>query len=200
MLLPLLSLLLIGSRVAAAEQPPAAPPLAVQACFPCHGPAGNSQGPATPSLAGLPRVYLLKVLRAYRHGGRFGTVMGRLLQHASDAQLSVMADYFSRQRPQIPKQRFSWEQAAKGRQLHRIYCRSCHGDSGQAPEIGTPRLNGVWMDYLRWTLRDYLVGVNHADEEMSQALIWVIRRHGEAGLEALVHYYGSARPDRAEPP
>ena len=174
--------------------------MTVQTCFPCHGPAGVSRRSAIPSLAGLPRVYLLKVLRAYRHGGRFGTVMGRLLQHASDEELSVMADYFSRRKSEIPKQRFKWDLVSKGRQLHRIYCRNCHGDLDQAPDIGTPRLNGIWMDYLRWTLQDYMVGVNQADDDMSKALVWVIRRHGDTGLEALVNYYGSARPDSAGVP
>lgn len=174
---------------------PAAPPLTVQGCFGCHGPAGNSGAPAIPSLAGLPRGYLLEILKDFRHGGRFGTIMGRLLQDFTDAQLSGMADYFSRQTAQIPRQQVDWDLASRGRQLHRLYCRECHGDPGHEPEADTPRLSGVWMDYLRWTLKDYLLGANQSDDEMSQALIWVIRRHGEAGLEALVHYYGSARSD-----
>jgi len=55
-------------------------------------------------------------------------------------------------------------------------------------------LNGRWMDYLRWTLQDYMLGISQADEQMSEQLILLIRRHGEAGIEALIHYYGSARP------
>lgn len=201
----LVFLLFMTHPVLAQEQPTQLPPeppppLWVQGCFPCHGPAGNSRGPAIPSLAGLPRDYLLKVLRAYRHGGRFGTVMGRLLEGFSNSQLEEMADYFSRQPIAIPKQRVDWELASKGRQLHRIYCRKCHGDRKRVPQANTPHLSGRWMGYLRWTLQDYLIGVNQAGDEMSRALIWVIRRHGEAGLEALVHYYGSARPDPPPPP
>jgi hypothetical protein len=52
------------------------------------------------------------------------------------------------------------------------------------------------MDYLRWTLQDYLLGANQTEDKMSKALIRVIRHHGDEGLEALVHYYGSARPSR----
>lgn len=173
----------------------ALPPLAVQGCFGCHGPAGRSGAPAIPSLAGLPRDYLLAVLRAYRHGGRFGTVMERLLAGSSEAQLEAMADYFSRQPAQIPKQRImDWDRVSRGRQLHRHYCRECHGDTGRKPEDGVPRLNGQWMAYLRWTLQDYLIGINQAGDGMSRALIRLIRRHGDDGLEALIHYYASARP------
>ena len=168
--------------------------LAVQGCFGCHGPQGQSQSPSIPSLAGLSRGYLLSVLRAYRHGGRFSTVMGRLLSGASDADLAEMADYFSRQTARVPKQRVDWDLASKGRQLHRLYCRECHGDRHQDGEPGTPKLNGQWMSYLRWTLRDYLMGANQTEQAMSHSLIRLIRRHGEEGLEALIHYYGSARP------
>jgi cytochrome subunit of sulfide dehydrogenase len=173
------------------------PSLTLQGCFACHGPAGNSQGPAIPSIAGLPRDYLLQGLKAYRHGGRFSTLMGRLLRGVTDEQLVEMADFFSRQVTEIPKQRIDWDQASRGRQLHRLYCRKCHGDRKREPDAGVPRLNGQWMDYLRWTLQDYLFGANQSDEEMSEALIRLIRRHGDAGVESLIQYYGSARPDRA---
>ena len=168
--------------------------LAVQGCFGCHGPQGQSLSPSIPSLAGQPQDYLLSVLRAYRHGGRFSTVMGRLLSGASDADLAEMADYFSRQPIRVPKQRVDWDLASKGRQLHRFYCRECHGDRHQAGEPGAPKLNGQWMSYLRWTLRDYLMGANQTEQAMSRSLIRLIRQHGEEGLEALIHYYGSARP------
>jgi sulfide dehydrogenase cytochrome subunit len=190
----LLCLLLPHSLIADEHESAPLASLAIQGCFGCHGPKGQSGTPAIPSLAGLPRDYLLQVLRAYRHGGRFGTVMGRLLSGAGDADLREMADYFSRQTFRVPKQRVDWDLASKGRQLHRLYCRECHGDRNREAEPGTPKLNGQWMGYLRWTLRDYLVGSNQIEEEMSQSLIRIIRRHGEDGLEALVHYYGSARP------
>lgn len=192
--------LLMPGGLSAAE--PASEPLAslaVQGCFGCHGPAGRSASPAIPSVAGLPRGYLLSVLQAYRHGGRFSTVMGRLLSGASDADLVEMADYFSRLSLRVPKQRVDWDLASKGRQLHHLYCRECHGDRHQDAEPGTPKLNGQWMVYLRWTLSDYLLGVNQTEQAMSRALIRLIRRHGEDGLEALIHYYGSARPEPTAP-
>ncbi|MEJ2454856.1 MAG: hypothetical protein P8103_11955 [Candidatus Thiodiazotropha sp.] len=194
--------LLLVSWLASAEPvsettfEPTPPPLLAQACFGCHGERGRSSAPPIPSLAGLPSGYLLEALRGYRHGGRLATVMDRLLEDSSAPELRRLADYFERQPRLIPKQRVDWDLAFKGRQLHRFYCRECHGDLERDPQRDTPRLNGQWMDYLRWTLQDYLLGINQADDEMSQALIRLIRRHGDEGLEALVHYYGSARADR----
>jgi sulfide dehydrogenase cytochrome subunit len=197
----LLTLALLLPFDLSAEAPESAPEasLVIQGCFACHGPQGQSASPAIPSLAGLPRDYLFDVLTSYRHGGRFSTLMGRLLRHTGDAELREMADYFSRQPARVVRQQVDWDLAAKGRQLHRIYCMECHGDRRREAEPDTPRLNGQWMDYLRWTLRDYLVGANQTDEAMSAALIRLIRRHGEEGLEALLHYYASARPDPAKP-
>jgi sulfide dehydrogenase cytochrome subunit len=174
------------------------PNLTAQGCMGCHGPEGNSHSSAIPSIAGLPRDYLEKVLRSYRYGGRFGTLMGRLMQAYSDQELDELADYFSQQPFRRHKQRVDWDLAFKGEQLHRFYCRKCHGDLKRAAEEGVPKLNGRWMTYLRWTLQDYLVGVSQADSEMSKALIRLVRRHGEAGLESLIHYYGSARPEKSE--
>jgi sulfide dehydrogenase cytochrome subunit len=175
-----------------------APNLTAQGCMGCHGPEGNSRSSAIPSIAGLPRDYLAEVLRSYRYGGRFGTLMGRLMQAYSDQELDELADYFSQQPLRQHKQRVDWDLVFKGEQLHRFYCRECHGDLRRAAEEGIPKLNGRWMTYLRWTLQDYLLGVNQADREMSKALIRLVRRHGEAGLESLIHYYGSARPEKPE--
>lgn len=169
-------------------------PLVVQSCFPCHGPRGQSGSPAIPSLAGLPREYLLKVMRAFRHGGRFGTVMGRLVQAYDEDDLMSMADYFSRQPFITPKQTTDWHLVDRGRVLHRFYCRECHGDPETPAESGVPHLHGRWMDYLRWTLWDYLVGINQGDDEMADQLSHLMRRQGVEGIEALLHYYGKGKP------
>jgi sulfide dehydrogenase cytochrome subunit len=168
-------------------------PLTVQSCFPCHGPQGQSGSPAIPSLAGLPRDYLLQMLQAFRHGGRFSTVMGRLVQAYDDEELASMADYFSQQPFSLPKQTTDWRLVDLGRRLHRYYCRDCHGDPEMPAEAGVPRLHGRWMDYLRWTLKDYLVGINQGDEEMADQLSDLMRRRGVEGIEALLHYYGKGK-------
>jgi sulfide dehydrogenase cytochrome subunit len=170
------------------------PPMVVQSCFSCHGPRGQSQSPAIPSIAGLPRNYLLKTLTAYRYGGRFGTIMDRIISAYEKNELETMADYFSSQPYQVNKQDADWELVDTGRQLHRRYCQECHGDGLELTDKGAPLLMGRWMDYLRWTIRDYLIGINQGDEEMSRQLARLLRNHGEQGLEALIHYYGKGRP------
>jgi sulfide dehydrogenase cytochrome subunit len=120
--------------------------------------------------------------------------MDRLVGAYSRAELEVMADYFSRQSYRFPKQETEWPLIERGRRLHRRYCIECHGDPDHLPDDGVPLLHGHWMDYLRWTLRDYLVGINQGDEEMNRRLAALLRNHGPHGLEALINYYGKARP------
>ena len=195
----LLALLAIAPVLGAQDDPAGAassvrPSLIAQSCFSCHGKAGNSSDGAAPSIAGLPKGYIIAVMRAYRHGGRFSILMGRLATAYTEAEVMELADYFSRQSFSIHKQRVDWELAHLGGQLHRLYCKGCHGDRWIPPERDIPTLNGRWISYLRWTLRDYLLGISQSDEKMSERLIQVIRRHGMQGIEALIHYYGSARP------
>ncbi|MEJ2610236.1 MAG: hypothetical protein P8179_09140 [Candidatus Thiodiazotropha sp.] len=190
--MPLLAV--AGNDLAEIGDANAPPPLIAQTCFACHGPYGQSLSPAIPSIAGLPKAYLFDVLQAYRHGGRIGTIMDRLTKAYRDNKLNELADYFSRQ-PYLPhKQTIRWELVDLGRQLHRRYCMDCHGDATHKADEGVPVLYGRWMDYLRWTLRDYFVGINQGDEEMAKQLARLMRSHGQDGLEALIHYYGKAKP------
>ncbi len=48
------------------------------------------------SLAGAPKEELLEILLAFRHGKRPATVMQQLAKGYSDAQLELIAEYFSR--------------------------------------------------------------------------------------------------------
>ncbi|MDJ0806244.1 MAG: cytochrome c4 [Gammaproteobacteria bacterium] len=163
-------------------------------CFGCHGPEGRSGAPAIPSLAGLSEDYFIQVMQAYQYGGRYASIMGRIALGYDADEITRMARYFSQLQPVPRAQRVDWRQVNKGRQLHRLYCLECHGDLQAAASHEANRLNGQWMDYLRWTLQDYLIGINQADAQMSEQLSALVKRHGGAGLEALVNYFGSARP------
>ncbi len=67
--------MLIGGFVQAGT--PSASMLA-NTCFGCHGPGGNSNGPATPTLAGASAEYFEEVMEAYQSGDRRATIMDRI--------------------------------------------------------------------------------------------------------------------------
>jgi cytochrome c553 len=63
-------------------------------CANCHGPQGRAAG-AVPSLAGLPSRYIVEQMQAFKAGTRPATIMHQLAKGYSDAQIELMASYFS---------------------------------------------------------------------------------------------------------
>ena len=68
-------------------------------CAQCHGTEGRTAaGSALPSIAGMPRDYLLAQLQAFKAGTRTSTIMQQLARGYSDAQLEQLAAFFAAQR------------------------------------------------------------------------------------------------------
>jgi len=63
-------------------------------CANCHGPQGRGGG-AVPSLAGLPSRYIVEQMQAFKAGTRPATIMHQLAKGYTDAQIELMASYFS---------------------------------------------------------------------------------------------------------
>ena len=66
-------------------------------CAACHGTEGDAaRGWAVPRIAGLPRDYTIRQMRAFRAGTRGATVMQQIANGYSDAQIESLAEYFER--------------------------------------------------------------------------------------------------------
>jgi cytochrome subunit of sulfide dehydrogenase len=96
------ALCLTGLAVSAAAQNAAA--LNARAlsatCANCHGTEGRSvPGAAVPSLAGIPKAYMVTQMKAFKDGSRPATVMHQLSKGYSDEQIETMAAYFSALKP-----------------------------------------------------------------------------------------------------
>jgi len=74
----------------------ATPPEAAAACAACHGDNGIALSPTWPTLAGQHEDYLRNALKQYRSGARKDPVMGPLASSLSDAEVDLLAHYFSR--------------------------------------------------------------------------------------------------------
>lgn len=64
-------------------------------CAPCHGPNGVSNGPATPSIAGMSENKIIETLNGFKNGTRPSTVMQRIAKGYSDDDIKALASYFS---------------------------------------------------------------------------------------------------------
>ena len=64
-------------------------------CAGCHGTDGRSPGPIPP-LYGMSASHIASVMRAFRDGSRRSTIMGRIAQGYSDAEIERMARHLAR--------------------------------------------------------------------------------------------------------
>jgi sulfide dehydrogenase cytochrome subunit len=80
------------SSVAAARNP-SAEGLA-DACTSCHGLRGHSSG-AIPSIGGVTKATLLAELGSFRNSPSPATIMNRIVRGYTDADLEILAEYFS---------------------------------------------------------------------------------------------------------
>jgi sulfide dehydrogenase cytochrome subunit len=70
-------------------------PLVAQGCVGCHGQAGAGRGPV-PKIAGYSRDAFIAQWTAFRNNERPATIMNRIAPGYSDAEVAVLADYFSK--------------------------------------------------------------------------------------------------------
>lgn len=67
-------------------------------CANCHGTDGRSVGGGgMPGLAGLSRIYFIEQMNAFRAGTRAATVMHQIAKGYTDAEVSALADFYSKQ-------------------------------------------------------------------------------------------------------
>lgn len=98
--LQLASALLLSSMPVMAQEAAALHQRADAAtCANCHGSEGRAvPGSSVPSIAGLPRDYMVAQMKAFKDGSRPATVMHQLTKGLTDQQIQSMADYFAAQK------------------------------------------------------------------------------------------------------
>lgn len=65
-------------------------------CANCHGSEGKAvDGSAVPSIAGMPKDYMVAQMKAFKEGTRPATVMHQLTKGLSDAQIESIASYYA---------------------------------------------------------------------------------------------------------
>lgn len=68
-------------------------------CANCHGTQGKSaEGSTLPSLAGMPKDYLVAQMKAFKTGARPATIMHQLSKGFSDAQIEQISTYLATQK------------------------------------------------------------------------------------------------------
>lgn len=181
-------------------------------CVGCHGPDGNSVGPASPIIAGLSKNYLLGAMLAYKYDdsdkledvidkdpdfedvapfARPSTIMGRIAKGYTEEEIKKLADYFAGKKFIPARQETDAGKVKVGAKLHDEYCEKCHEDNGRLAEDDTGVLAGQWVPYLHYAMQDYVSGAREMPKKMRSKVEETQEEHGKDAIDQLVHFYGS---------
>ncbi|EED31151.1 cytoChrome c, class I [gamma proteobacterium NOR5-3] len=131
-----------------------------QSCIYCHGKAGNAGSSFYPRLAGQPAQYLQQQLIAYRDETRKHTIMSSIARILSPAEIDLLVDYLSAQKPVAAAAGAPAAPAAIAAGQSRaaaLACVSCHGTNYQGEGVN-PRLAGQGREYLVLQLKGFRDG------------------------------------------
>jgi len=189
------SLLIAGSMVlsgAAFAVTPSATMLG-NTCAGCHGTNGSSNGPATPSLAGISTEYFIDAMAEYKEGTRPSTIMTRIAKGYTEEEVKLMASFFAEKKLKSIDQSANAKKARAGKKLHKKYCEKCHEDGGRSSEDDAGILASQMMPYLRATMQDFTSGGREMPKKMKKKVDNLKKSKGNKGMDQLIHYYGSQR-------
>jgi sulfide dehydrogenase cytochrome subunit len=173
----------------------------VEPCSSCHGKDGVSTEAEVPTIAGYSEEYFSYSLEMYQKkerpcieaeyhtGSKKGSKisMCEIVKDMSESDIELMAVYFSGQKFVRTQQTYDAELAKMGEEIHMNKCDECHSKAGSSPDDNAGYLGGQKMDYLREQLKFVRDGKRFTSKKMKKRL----EAFDDAGIEAVVHYYGS---------
>nr|WP_323696800.1 cytochrome c4 [Thiorhodovibrio litoralis] len=181
----------LGSGAALAET--ATSDMLANTCAGCHGTYGNSQGPATPTIAAMDPIVFVETMQYFRDDETYSTIMGRIARGYTDEELEKMAEYFHKQEYAAAKQDFDQALVEQGGELHEKYCEKCHIEGGKPvpEEEDYYILAGQWTPYLKYAMTDFRDERREIPKKMKSKLESMLESDGEDSLAALWAYYAS---------
>lgn len=122
-------------------------------CAACHGrDAGGSTDGVVPALASQHFRYLVKQIVEFRDDERFaGPVHDQVTRETMDGPQTIadLATYLAELPPNLKPQTGTGKDVARGAEMYRAACASCHRDAGLGTDdLGIPSLRGQHYAYL----------------------------------------------------
>jgi cytochrome c553 len=153
---------LIAPNTASAQTAPATPHDAA-ACITCHGVHGEGARTGAPRLAGQNAAYMSHALSMFKARTRAGPVMQPIAQTLSDAQMSELANYFSKQTAALadghsaasPQVLQAGKQLAEVGVVNVAACFSCHGKQGKGNGARFPSIAGQPAQFVIDRLHEF---------------------------------------------
>jgi len=183
------SALLLLSGAPSAQQQPA--PAAVPICNACHGPAGNSQIPLTPSIAGQPKLFVENQLVLIREGLRDVPQMKEIVAGMSDETIIALAQHFASQTPVLKAGAANLEKARPGAATASArLCGTCHL-SDYSGQKQVPRIAGQDETYLVHSMKQFRDNPGPGRDTIMSAALYGL---SDVDLINLAHYLATFKP------
>lgn len=173
----------------------------LKTCSYCHGKAGASTDSEVPIIGGYSVEFLTNNLKAYREHERDcpdtkfrsgpdkgkTTSMCQTAKDLKDSDIRQIAVNLSRQKFVRAKQAFDPVLAAKGKEIHELYCEKCHSDGATQAKDDAGMMAGQWIPYLHQALDEFVSGKRPIPKKMKAKL----DETTPEDLNALIQFYGS---------
>ncbi|TLY58770.1 MAG: cytochrome c [Gammaproteobacteria bacterium] len=104
-----------GKPLVSSNKAPGSVPQAATLCVSCHGQDGVGIAPTYPTLAGQHADYIARALDEYRQGGRKNPIMKGFAATLKDADIAVIAGYFSNLQPSLATESRPYTRLTVGR-------------------------------------------------------------------------------------
>ena len=175
------------------------PPKSVaNVCAACHGVDGNSAISANPKLSGQHPEYLYKQLTNFKSGARANAVMSGMAGMLSDADMHLVAEYYSKQTLSLGQAKTNGS-GSLGEKIYRAgiqanavpACASCHGPTGDGLPVKYPRLGGQHTEYVLNQLRQFRLGARANDE--AKVMRTIAAKLTDQEMEAVADYIQGLR-------
>lgn len=178
--------------------------IAAGACAACHGPDGNSIGPANPKLAGQIPEYLAKQLANFRPGKdnkpaeRPNNVMAAFAATLSPEDMRNVAAFYAGQKL-VPDTARDKKTIELGQRIFRggiaekgvPACAGCHGPAGTGIPAQYPLLGGQYGEYVEAQLRAFRAGERANDPNRMMRM--TAARLSDAEIKAVADYIAGLR-------
>ncbi len=176
----------------------------VPACATCHGPDGNSIGPANPKLAGQFPEYMTKQLMNFTPGKdnkpaeRPNPVMGAFAVALSPEQMRDVSAFYASQKL-IPEKARNKSTIELGQRIFRAgiadknvpACAGCHGPAGAGVPIQYPVLGGQYAEYIEAQLKAFRSGERANDP--NRMMRTTASRLSDLEIKAVADYIAGLR-------
>ncbi len=173
----------------------------LKTCSYCHGKEGASTESDVPIIGGYSVEFLVNNIKAYRDHERdcpdtkyrSGPDKGKksnmcqIAKDLKDSDIRQIAVHLSKQRFVRAKQKFDPALAAKGKDIHEMYCEKCHSEGATQAKDDAGMMAGQWIPYLTQALDEFVAGKRPIPKKMKAKLDQVTPED----VKALIQYYGS---------